>query len=66
MHVRRVPSIRTKPKISVGKNAAPLPPEDDDNVPVLAAQNKNVSVEEDDESDLQGLADRLMEQYKRD
>ncbi len=58
------PSIRTKPKISIGKNASSLPPEDDDNIPVLTTKNNDISVEAPDEDDLQGLADRLMEQYK--
>ncbi len=60
------PSIRTKPKISVGKAASPLPPEDDDDAPVLTARNIDISAEEpeEEENDLQGLADRLMEQYK--
>ncbi len=59
------PSIMTKPKISVGKTASSLPPEDDDNIPVLTAQpNHDAGVEVNDEDDLQKLADRLMEQYK--
>ena len=66
-----VPSIRTKPKISIGKTNEPLPPEDEASMPALAAPpNKSIELDRggggdvDDEDDLQGLADRLLEQYK--
>ncbi len=60
------PSIRTKPKITVNKAPSALPPEEDGDIPVLTAQNDgaNIEADEDDENDLQGLADRLLEQYK--
>jgi hypothetical protein len=42
-----------------------LPPEDADNIPVLTARNNDISVEEEEEeNDLQKLADKLMEQYR--
>ncbi len=64
-----VPSIRTKPKISIGKTNEPLPPEDEASMPALAAPpHKSIDLDRegdaDDEGDLQGLADRLLEQYK--
>ncbi len=61
------PSIRTKPKISINTAPSVLPPEDDDHVPVLITQDNDalhdVSADEE-ENDLQSLADKLMEQYK--